>query len=194
MGNAEQAPVCTGSIMLPCKASLLLATQMSHRDDFVKFAVISQTGCKGSGFLKPHPLRRRTPGVAHDSQRFCQGTKTTSRGGGGDPSGGGWGVTPVAGGGQAPASWVKKLGPGQGLRLGIQLRPLAAATPRAACSSRSWTSPRTHHRRVRKCSLPILASETRLGPPQLPPPCRANSRGQHQFRPDGAGLPSRHCK
>ena len=102
---------------------------MSHRDDFIKFAVISQTGCKGSGFLKPHPLGRRTLGVAHDSQRFCQGTKTTARGGGG-------GVTPVAGGGQAPASWVKKLGPGQGLPLGIQLRPLAAATPRAACSSR----------------------------------------------------------
>lgn len=51
------------------------------------------------------------------------------------------GVAPVAGGRQAPASWVKKLRPGQCLPLRVQLRPLAAATPHAAGSSGSYTSP-----------------------------------------------------
>lgn len=117
----------------PCKANLPLTTQISHQDDFIKFACHFPDMLQR--FSPPNtrpPPQRLTPGsgawlpeVPSGYQNHCQRA----------------GVTPVAGREQAPASWVKKLGPRRRLPLGVQWRPLAASSLHAASSSQSCNAP-----------------------------------------------------
>lgn len=55
MGNGEQAPVCTGSILLFARTTSVCPLKCHTRMISSNLPVISQTCCRGSGPLRPDP-------------------------------------------------------------------------------------------------------------------------------------------